>query len=381
MPWPRPTLTQLNNQVQQDIAASPLGLSGFLRRAVMPVLGWAQAGLAYLHYAYLDWIALQSTPWGATDENAAGWGALIGVYQKDATPATGAIPISASLAASVPVGTLINGAGLQFTVTATTAIPANSTVNVPATCTTAGSAGNLAAGTTMTLASPIAGVASTAVLTAAFTGGADQESPSAFKTRYLAQYAAPPQGGDLADYVELATSVPGVTRAWVLPNGAGAGTVVVYVMLDEAEAAYGGFPQGTNGGAAAESRTTPAAGDQLTVANAIFAEQPVTALVNVVSPINAPVNFTISGLGANNTTSNQAAIQAALADMFLAQANVGGTLNPATMAAWPAIDPSAWYEAIASVLGAAPFNVTAPSAPLTAATGNLFTLGTCTFSS
>jgi len=381
MPWPRPTLTQLNNQAQQDIASSPLGLSGFLRRAVMPVLGLVQAGFAYLHYAFLDYIAQQSVPWTATGEDAYAWAALIGVKQKDATASSGVVPFTATVASEIAADTLINGGGLQFTTSGAVSIAAGTTVNVPITCTVAGNAGNLAAGTSMTLASPIAGITSTTALTVALTGGADQEGFDAFRTRYLAQYAAAPQGGDLADYIEWAEAVPGVTRAWVLPNGGGAGTVVVYVMLDEAQAAYGGFPQGGNGGAAAEARITAAVGDQLTVANAIFVEQPVTALVTLAAPINEPVNFTIIGLGANNTPVMQVAITTALADMFLQQANVGGTMNPSTMRPWSAIDQSAWYEAIGAISGLTAFNVVLPNAPLTPGTGQLLTLGSCTFQS
>ncbi|HET6606752.1 MAG TPA: baseplate J/gp47 family protein [Rhodopila sp.] len=381
MPWSRPTLTQLNNQAQQDIASSPLGLKGFLRRAVMPILGMVQAGLAYLHYAYIDYIAQQAVPWTATDEWFYAWAALIGVYQKDATASSGICTFSGTAGETFPADQLITGGGLQFTSTAAATVNSAGLVTVPITCTTTGSAGNLAAGTSLTVASPVPGIAGSSGLVVQLTGGADQETFSAFKTRALQAYAAPPQGGDLADYVEWALAVPGVTRAWALPNGAGAGTVVVYVMLDEAELAYGGFPQGTNGGASSETRIAPATGDQLTVANSIFPEQPVTALVTACAPIKTPVPFTISGLGANNTAAMQAQIEAALAEMFLQQANVGGTLNPATMEAWPPIDQSAWYEAIGAIAGLSGFNVPTPSAALTPGTGQLFTLGICTFES
>ena len=49
---------------------------GFLRRAVLRVLAWVQAGLAYLHYGYLDWISLQSTPFTSTGEYLEGWAAM-----------------------------------------------------------------------------------------------------------------------------------------------------------------------------------------------------------------------------------------------------------------------------------------------------------------
>lgn len=382
MPYLRPTLTALQSQVQQDINASPIGLIGFLRNAVLPILGWAMAGLAYEHYAFQDYIALQAVPWTATEEWLFGWAALKGVYQEDATASTGSVAFTGTVSAgtTIPVDTLITRAdGTQFVTTAATTV-ALAPVNVPVACATPGAIGNTAAGTPMTIASPIGGIISAGVANL-ITGGADQETQDALRTRMLAIYAAPPQGGDLNDYVEWAMGVPGVTRAWALGGGAGAGTVVVYVMLDTTEAAYGGFPQGTNGGATNETRTAAATGDQLAVANYIFPLEPVAALSIVSAPVSAPVDFTITGLGSANTSANQAAITAALQGMFLSLGYVGGTLNPVTMEPWAAITPSAWYEAIASGPGVSVFNVASPTAALTPTTGQLNVLGTVTFAS
>lgn len=55
-------------------------------------------------------------------------------------------------------------------------------------------------------------------------------------------YPAPPQGGSADDYDAWVRTVPGVTRVWLNPLGAGPGTVVLYTMFDLAEAAHGGFP-------------------------------------------------------------------------------------------------------------------------------------------
>ncbi|TMV76104.1 baseplate J/gp47 family protein, partial [Thioclava sp. BHET1] len=261
MPWARPSLTQLRNQVQQDINASPIGLQGFLRNAILPILGWAQAGLAYLHYAYLDYIAKQAVPWTAEDEWLYGWAALKGVYQKDASTASG--PVTFSGAGTIPAGTLVNRPdGVQFIVTEETTVT-SAAIAVPVAAVDPGAAGNTTNGTSMVLASPIGGIISLGTA-GEITGGADQETQESFRSRMLMIYAAPPQGGDAADYVEWALAVDGVTRAWVTPNGAGAGTVVVYPMFDDAEAANGGFPGGTDGVAANETRANPATGDQLT---------------------------------------------------------------------------------------------------------------------
>jgi len=195
----------------------------------------------------------------------------------------------------------------------------------------------------------------------------------------LAAYAAPPQGGDRQDYVEWALAVPGVARAWVAPLLAGGGTVSVFFMMDVAEAAHNGFPQGSNGVASNEPRDVAATGDQLTVANALFPKRPVTALVYACAPTASPVAFTVADLGANNTAVMQAAITAALADMFVRLGNVGGSVVPSTGAAWSAIEQDAWYAALEAIPGLTGFKVTAPSASITPAVGALFTVGTVTF--
>lgn len=385
MPYARPTLTQLRDQAMQDITAAPIGVDGFLRFAVVRVLAWVQAAMAYLHYGYIDYIALQAVPWTATDEYATGWGALIGVYQEDATFALGYVTFTGTAGVSIPSATQIKRSdGAVFTSTAAVTIATAATaVNVPVIAAAAGSAGNSIAGTSFSLSSPIAGIigSSGVAATLGITGGTDQEAEDSFKNRYLAEYAAPPQGGDRNDYIEWAEAVSGVTRAWVNPNGSGPGTVVVYTMFDQTEAAFNGFPQGTNGVATNETRDTAATGDLLTVANAILPVQPVTALVYSCAPIAEPVPFTIANLGTNNTTAMQASITAALAAMFVEFGNVGGTINPATGAAWPAIDPNAWYGALGAIAGLSNFTVPTPSGPITPGSGELFTLGTVTFSS
>lgn len=93
----------------------------------------------------------------------------------------------------------------------------------------------------------------------------------------------------------------------------------------------------------------------------------------------SPVAFTVADLGANNPAAMQAAITAALADMFVRLGNVGGSMVPSTGAAWPAIEPDAWYAALEAIPGLTGFKVTTPSASITPGVGALFTVGAMTF--
>jgi uncharacterized phage protein gp47/JayE len=388
MPYPRPTLTQLRDQALQDIIAANIiapngnGISGLLQKAVLRVIAYVQAGFAYLHYLYLDWISLQSVPYTSTGEYLAGWGGLKGVSVVDATFAAGSIQFTVTQACDIPSGTPIlrSSDGFAYASTADVPMSGAGTATVPIQATTSGAAGNCDEGIAFQLGGSIAGVAANGLSSTPIVGGSPQEDTDNFRTRVMDAYSSPPQGGDMEDYIEWALAVPGVTRAWVAPNAAGVGSVTVYVMLDEAEAAFGGFPQGSNGVATNETRASAATGDQLNVANHIFPLRPVTALVYVNAPVASPVNFTIANLGSNNTTPMQQAIEAALADMFVRLGNVGGTVNPLTGAAWPALDASAWYQALSAIPGLTQFTITAPAGPLTPSTGDLFTVGTCTFS-
>jgi len=383
MPYARETLTQLRQQAMQDITSSDLpGVDGFLRKAVLRVMAWVQAGFAFLHYDYMDWIARMAVPWTARDEYLAAWGALIGINQKDAVTATGSFGVTGAVPTSpLPQGVILARLdGVQYKSTAAGVVAGDGTCTVPIVALVPGAAGNADAGTTLLLVNPIVGINSEGTASTDIVGGADQEPEDDYNLRVLQQFANPPQGGDLADYIEWAEAVAGVTRAWVTPNGNGPGTVVVWTMLDDAESAHGGFPQGTGGIATNDPRDTAATGDQLTVANAIYPKQPVTALVYSEGPTNSPVNFTVTNLGANNTPAMQAAITAALADMFLRLANVGGSVDPDNAGAlWPAIDPNQWYAAIGAIPGLTQFDVTVPAAPITPAAGALFTLGVVTF--
>jgi uncharacterized phage protein gp47/JayE len=370
MPYSRPTLTTLRSQAQQDIATADIpGVDGFLRFGVLPALAWTVAGQAYQHYGYQDWIAKQAVPWTASDEWLYGWGALKRVFPIDATPAGGTVTFTGTPGKDIPAGTAINRSdGLAFASTGDAIVPGGGTVSVTIQAKAPGSNGNSDTGTVFYIATPIAGVGSQGAASGPITGGSDQETQDAFRTRMLQIWASPPQGGDVTDYIEWARAVPGVTRAWSAPNGMGAGTVIVYFMMDVSEAVHGGFPQGTNGVATDETRDTAATGDQLAVANAIYPLRPATALVYACAPAAQAVNYSIANLSPN-TAPIHAAITAAITAMHAAKASPGGTLYP-----------SDWEAAIQSAPGVQHFTVGAPLAPITAPAGTLLTPGTFTYS-
>jgi uncharacterized phage protein gp47/JayE len=364
-------LSDLRTQAAQDIASSLPGSDPLLRHSPLNIMGAAQAGLANLHYGYLDWIAKQAVPFTATDEFLEGWAGLIGIVRIPATSAVGAVTFNGAAGAIIPAGAkLVRGDGASFTVQAAAAIGAGGTAAVSATADAdstgqLGAFGNTAVGAVMTLGQSIAGVQSNGAVSTAFAGGADLETNSALRTRMLYAYQNQPQGGAQSDYVRWALQVPGVTRAWCAPNGYGAGTVVVYTMFDVTRAAQNGFPQGFNGTATAETRAAAhATGDQLLVANALLPLQPVTALIYAVAPLANPVAFTLKGI----PVAARAAVQAAIAGVFMTDGVPGGSIPLA----------HAW-SAIAAVSGVNDFVIVSPNADIANGAGQLPTVGTITW--
>jgi len=385
MPYARPTLTTLRAQVAADLQASPAGSDPLLRFSSLNVLGRALAGLANEQYGYTDYVAQQSNPFTATDEFLEAWAALKNIYREPATQAGAATPGQITFPATgtnqIAIGTLITrGDGVQYTATSLgTPSGGSVTVNAEAVADTTGltgAFGNCPVGTVMTLGTSVAGISSSGTVTTAFTGGADIEQDDSLRSRMLFAYQNPPQGGAVKDYIDWAEEVSGVTRAWCNPNGFGAGTVVVYAMLDNAEAAYNGFPQGTNGVAADEWRGVAATGDQLTIANAIYPLRPATALVYVCAPSQLAVNFTIAGTG-SFSAATKALIQSAIAGVFVMYGNpIGSTTGNAQPTTNGAIDLSYIESAIAAISGTTGFVVTSPTANIQGALGQLPVLGT-----
>lgn len=378
MPFNRKTLSQLKADAAADLAAALPGADPLLKASNLNILVKVAAGMAHGHYGYLDWIANQATPYSASDPVfVAGWAGLKGVTQKPAAKAGGANALTlapATNGTTVPAGTALSrGDGVAYVTTAD-AVAASNQVVLSLQAALAGANGNADAGAVLTLASPIAGVASSGALSLALTGGADVESLDSVKTRMVARYQAPPQGGARADYVAWALEVAGVTRAWVAPNGFGVGTVVVYAMMDVVEAVHAGFPQGSDGVAASERRGAPATGDQLTIANHLFPLQPAASLVYVCAPVAAPQAFAITGMPAGLRTAAEAAIATALAreatpgGVYMADGSTAGAIPLAHV----------WAEIVAAT-GWTGFQITAPTADIATGAGLLATKGVVTF--
>ncbi|GGH55244.1 tail protein [Comamonas phosphati] len=307
----RPSLSDLINRTTNDVFQR-LQQDNVLRRADAQVYARVLAGVAHGLYGFIEWISRQIIIDTAEAEFLERWASIWGVQRLAATPATGTITFTvAPGAADIPAGTLVQTLdGTQFQTTADITVSGlQATTTVTAVVSSAAS--NRYSGQTVNLVTPVLGVQTAAVL-GVLGGGSDLESDDSLRERLLNRIQQPPQGGDANDYVQwtLATPGGGATRAWVVAEQFGQGTVGVAFVCD-----------GNGAGAA----ILPTAAQIAAVAAFIDTVRPVTAHVTVYAPVAVPIDFAIEGLSPD-TLAVQQAIAAELADLLAREGQPGGTI-------------------------------------------------------
>lgn len=346
MSYSRPSLSEIINRVSSDVI-SRLAQDDVLRRSDAEVYARVVAGVTHGLYGFIDWLSRQVIYDTAEAEILDRWASIWGVMRKPAAAATGSVTFTGLIGAVVPAGQLLQALdGVQYQTTADATF-VGATVVAAIEALTPAAAGNRAAGQTLTLATPVAGVQPGALATA-LSGGADIETDEALRARLLSRIQTPPHGGSAADYVAWALEVSGVTRAWCYPLELGPGTVTVRFMRDD------------------DASAIPDAGEVAAVQAYIDALRPVTAQVSVLAPVAAPLNFTIAVTP--NTAAVKAAVQAELADLILRQAQPGGTLLISKI-----------RSAISAAAGEDNYVMTVPAADVVSGVGAISTLGVITW--
>jgi uncharacterized phage protein gp47/JayE len=300
MSFERPDLATLIERIQND-AQSRLSVAQ-LRRSNANVFAKVLAGAVHTLYGYITYMHRQQFFDTAEAEYLDRWGSLYGLTRKKASKATGSVVFSFSDGqVSIPEGTVLQHEdGAQYVTTG--GVDANSVVTIEAL--TAGTDGNQTAGDVLSLVSPISGVYSECTIKA-LSGGSEEESDSAFRSRLLERVQETPHAGTQSDYENWALEVPGVTRAWCNPLEDGNGSVAVRFVCDENESI---LPD------KAMLDKVQAYIDEL---------RPVTAQVYVKQITLQPVNISISKL-TPDTTDVKTAVENELRDLFTREAEPGG---------------------------------------------------------
>lgn len=365
-----PQFKTLLQRIQVDIGGFTDGTTP--RRSVEYVLSLVFARISKGLYGYMTWILRQVFPDTADDLYFWKWAAKFGITQKPAVPWQGTYTFTGTNGSTVPDNTELQRADGQLYNTDGAGTIALGVCTVALIAQEASVASSCDDGQVLSLAGPVVGVDTDGAVVSTTIAGSDVETKDEGLERLLFRLSNPPRGGGPGDYKRWALEVPGVTRAWCQPLGMGAGTVIVRFMMDVAEAGNGGFPVGTDGVAAAETRAAVATGDQLAVANYIYgdvntARQPVGALVYAVAPIADVIAFTIAHIS-TVSADVKAAINVAIDGVFLEFGVPGGV-----------IDLSDLEAAMAAVPGTEGFVIVIPADNITLPAGNLPKRGVVTY--
>ena len=286
---------------------------------------YAAALQIYQAFQYIDRAGKQSLLKYSYSDFLDNLGLLKGVTRSPATAAVTTLRFTVSavrqVATAIPKGTRVSAGGSVYFATDEYAeIPAGgSTVDVPATCTDAGTEGNdMAAGDLTIMVDPLPYVASVTNTTAT-EGGADVESDDDLAERiYLAPGAystAGPEDGYLFHAKQFNPSIGDV----VATSNQAAGTVdIVFIMSDgktPGTEMINGLKEYLNG----------------------KTRRPMTDLVNVSAP--AEVTYTVDLTYYINRSDSaravaiQEAVQTAVADYLTWQRTIGRDINPSKLVA------------------------------------------------
>lgn len=351
MPFSLPNVRELWAQTEQELA-SRLGIGAVLPRSRLSVLARVVAGASYNAFGRLEWLyrqVFEDTCDGAELERRA---SIRGVYRKPPSYASGNVTFTGT-ATTLPAGTRVRRTdGVEYSTLADVAF-ASGTATAQVQAITAAAAGNAAAATPLVMTSPVSGVSSAAVVAAGgLTGGADQESDDALRSRLLLSMRTPAHGGAPADYVLWALAVPGVTRAWCQRASPSPGDVSVTFVVDG------------NPGSIVPSPTKVA---EVQAYIEDDTRAPATANVIVYAPgvtaIDVDVTLT------PDTQAVRDAVTASLQELFVREAAPGQTVYVSHI-----------REAISVAAGEVDHVLNDPTSDATMPSGTIAQLGTVTFS-
>lgn len=301
MAFETPSLPELIARTSADLEGS-----NAMRRSDAAVLARTHAATVYGLYQYLAWQFAQHRPDTCDEEHLVKHAADRNVPRKEAKPASGLVAVVGNVGAEVNVGDRLERAGVLYEVVQGAVLAAGAAA-VGVQAVDAGISGNQPAGAKLQFISPVLGVESVATVNAdGLHGGTDLEPLEDWRERVVDAFERVPHGGNADDYVAWAKQQPGVTRAWVKRNWVGPGTVVVFVVNDEATPITLTEPQCAEVLAGMES------------------DRPVTADLGVQTPELVPVHYQLRVTP--DTPAVKAAVEQSLKALHARNSELGGRL-------------------------------------------------------
>jgi len=232
MSFSRPTLSELDSRILQDALSRFNALSNTPRYNLLKALCKTDAGLYHLVYGNLDFLSKQIFPDTAESE-------YLRAHWSDRVPplpasfATGEAVFTGNDGSPIPAGLLLQSdAGINYSLQAAVSVNgANITGTVKAL--TAGAAGNLAAGSKLTIVSTLpAGVDSEVTVDAdGISGGADSESDEEYLSRVLEYLRTGARYGKPGDWKAWGLdALAEVSKGFEIPNFGNTGALLLQVI-------------------------------------------------------------------------------------------------------------------------------------------------------
>ena len=326
-----------------------------LARSNIKALAFVQGVGLHGAYRYMrDFLARQAIPGTSSGKFLTEWLRTYKMDRKEAAAAAGQAPGTGVNGTVLAEGTLIQSPFGQILRTTADATVVGGVLTVQLIAVQVGAAGNIAAGTELTLVSSVDGIDPTFICSG-MSGGADVESDPEALYRLIQRLSRVPRGGSPGDYAGWALALAGITRAWGVRNPAGPTSAGVIIMADN-NAPYG-LPTGGQQDQVYDYITDPRRGPP----DELFVIIPTAQVVDVTLRLTP------------DTAANRTDAVAALKDLFFRESVPGGELPHSHLT-----------EAISSIAGEYSHEFVAPAltqgGKFTATTyAHLIVLGTVTF--
>lgn len=334
----------------------------------------AVAGAVHEVFGFADYIQKQKFALTADRENLDLHGAELGLARKPAAPARGFVRVTASSAVIVHPGAEFRRSDdISYRALVGGSTPGPGTLDVDVVATSDGKNTIAQAGADLAIVAGVTGDALAQVGIQGIAGGADVEADGephtmdlgTFRGRILFRKRNPPHGGAPSDYVLWAGSVAGVTRVFVERLWIGAGTVRVFVLMDDLYA--NGIPPGP---------------EVQRVSDYVQTVAPASAIINVTAPVAKAIDITVTGLKPDTVTVRENVL-AELRAGFRRLSRVAGNDTPVVSMPYLATPESfsrSWiWQAVANASGEQRHVITLPAGDTALSGGEIATLGTVTF--
>lgn len=365
MAWQTPTLAGLIDRARKAFRAELPGSDAWIWPNNITVTAKVFAGITYELFGRLDWRMRQlfaSTADGTYLERHA---YELGLSRRAAAPAGGIVTFTAAAAFSLDAGALLRSTSDQdYALVSAVSLDGAGIIDAQVMAVSDGAAANLEAGAPLSIVSGL-NAATAEVGAGGITGGSDAEDDESLRARILFRKRNPPHGGSAADYVSWCKEVPGVTRVFVERLWSGAGTVRVFILMDDL------YEDGI-----------PTAADIARVKAYLDMVAPAAAGLTLAAPVAYPVDIAVPSLSPDTATLREA-VARELRSMLLRRGRVAGSDTGAMdYLATPFTLSRSWVtQAISDAADEASHVLAAPSVDLPIPAGAIPTLGTLAFPS